>query len=328
HLADRVGQPDDDLFDALLARHPRAAAQALRVVRRVGELEPPDAVADDATEREPHQLLVARRPRDEAHAGGDVAERRARHRRPDEAEPLPRVLLVEAHRDCHVRARAEVDRVEADPVDRRRDRDDVFGGQAGRAPQALVSVSRRRIDDADDLAALSPARRPRPLGDDLPHVERVGVRLDAELLVLGLVDQPQDLEDVVVAERHQVRLRAPKASMTSDIADPETAGASRVTVTGRACRTCSFPVPRSRAHSTSWCEPKCRSTVFASATSSTSRSSSRVGTSRRSAGTSTRAVPRPSGATTYSIAFELIARRTTSPVTLLTRYSSGLVSPP
>ena len=46
--ADRVRQPDDDLLDALLARHPRDAAQRSRVVRGLGELEAADAVADDA----------------------------------------------------------------------------------------------------------------------------------------------------------------------------------------------------------------------------------------------------------------------------------------
>ena len=68
HGADRVREPDDDLLDALLARHPGDAAERLRVVGRLGELEAADAVAHDAAEREPHHVLVARLPGDEAHA--------------------------------------------------------------------------------------------------------------------------------------------------------------------------------------------------------------------------------------------------------------------
>ena len=149
HGADRVGQPDDDLLDALLARHPRDATQRLRVVGGLGELEAADAVADDAPEREAHHLLVARLPRDEAHARRDEVEERVRHRGAHQPDQLPRVLAVEAHGDRHVRARREVERVEADALHRRRDREDVARGQARRAPEALVAVARRRVDDLD-----------------------------------------------------------------------------------------------------------------------------------------------------------------------------------
>ena len=152
HGADRVRQPDDDLLDALLARHPRGAAERLRVVGRLGELEAADAVADDAPEREPHHVLVARLPGDEAHAGRDEVEERVRHRRAHQPDQLPRVLAVEAHGDRHVRARREVERMEADALQRRRDREDVVRREAGRAPEALVAVARRRVDDVDDAA--------------------------------------------------------------------------------------------------------------------------------------------------------------------------------
>src|SRR5205807_6786230 len=74
-------------------------------------------------------------------------------RRADQANALPRVLVVKADRHRHVRARGEVERLIADPVHGRRDRQDVRGGQAGGAPQALVAVARGRVDDPDDPPA-------------------------------------------------------------------------------------------------------------------------------------------------------------------------------
>ena len=60
HLADRVRQPDHDLLDSLLPRDGRDPPQPGRVVRRVHDLDPPDAVADDAAEHEPDDLFVRR----------------------------------------------------------------------------------------------------------------------------------------------------------------------------------------------------------------------------------------------------------------------------
>ncbi len=76
----------------------------------------------------------------------------------DQAQALPRVLPVKAHRDRHVRARGEVERVIADAVDRRRDREHVRRRQAGRAPQALVAVAQGGVDELDDPRALIRAR--------------------------------------------------------------------------------------------------------------------------------------------------------------------------
>src|SRR6185437_15443974 len=59
------------------------------------------------------------------------------------------VLTMEADRHRHVRARREVERVIADPVHRRRDREHVGSRQPGRAPQALVAVARGRVDELD-----------------------------------------------------------------------------------------------------------------------------------------------------------------------------------
>ncbi len=140
-LADRVRQPDHDLLGSFGARHRGEALELGWVVRRLGDLEAPDAVADDQLEREPHHLLVGRHPGDEAHPGGDNAERCVRHRGAREADPLPRIFVMESHRHRHVRARGEIERVVTDPVDRRRDREHVRRRQSRRAPQALVAVA-------------------------------------------------------------------------------------------------------------------------------------------------------------------------------------------
>ena len=59
------------------------------------------------------------------------------------------------------------------------------------------------------------SRRRRPAH----HVQLELVRLDAQLVELRLVDQPQDLAHVRLGERHQVSLPAPKVFITSDSAD-------------------------------------------------------------------------------------------------------------
>ena len=148
-LADRVREPDHDLLDPLGPRDRREVAQTPGIIGRVGNLKAPDPVTGHEPEREAHHLLVGRHPGDEAHPGRDHPERRLGHRLADQPDPLPRVLAVEAHRDRHVRARGEVERVVADPVERRRDRQHVGRRQPGRAPQALVAVASGRVDELD-----------------------------------------------------------------------------------------------------------------------------------------------------------------------------------
>src|SRR5581483_11296784 len=149
HGAEGVREPDDDLLDPLLARDARHTPERSGIVRRLRELETADAVANDAAEGEAHHVLVARLPGDEAHARGDEVEGRLRQRRPHEADQLPWVLAMEPDGDGHVRARREVERMEADRLHRRRNCKDLAGGEAGGAPEALVAVARRRVDDLD-----------------------------------------------------------------------------------------------------------------------------------------------------------------------------------
>ncbi len=156
-VADRIRQPDHDLLGALGPRHRCQPSQPLRIVRRLGDLDPANPVADAELEREPHHLLVRRHPGDEPHPGRDDAERGARHRGADEAQSLPRILAMEAHGHGHVRARGEVERVVADAVDRRRDREHVGRRQTRRAPQALIAVPHRRVD-VPDVATHASAR--------------------------------------------------------------------------------------------------------------------------------------------------------------------------
>src|SRR2546423_14212675 len=90
--------------------------------------------------------------------------------------PLPGILLVETHRHGHVRAGREVRRVEADPVDRRSDREHVRGRQARCAPEALVAVAHGRVHDLDDaLRGLAPGPRCRRGAWVAPSVQREGL---------------------------------------------------------------------------------------------------------------------------------------------------------
>ena len=59
------------------------------------------------------------------------------------------ILAVEADRDGHVRARREVERMEADPLHHGSDGERLARGEPGRAPEALVPVPRGRVDDLD-----------------------------------------------------------------------------------------------------------------------------------------------------------------------------------
>ena len=221
---------------------------------------------------------AARPPRDEPLAGRDHRQRRVRHRLGDQPQPLPRVLLVEAHGDRHVRARREVARAEPDAVHRRRDAQHVRRRQARSRPtgsgcrRGSWCRRSRSFDPEQRRAGLDDAprsrrtprrscrsRRPRPSsssssprsgrrpcrarracrrprtarrrarargrtcrasgrrscrrrwaraacgagGAVLAHVQREARGLDPQLVELGLVDDPQDLADVVVSERHR-----------------------------------------------------------------------------------------------------------------------------
>src|SRR6185503_16599180 len=67
----------------------------------------------------------------------------------------------EADRDGHVCARGEVRGMEADAVHGGRDREDVGGRQARRAPEALVPVPGGRVDDVDAPVSRAHAGRTR-----------------------------------------------------------------------------------------------------------------------------------------------------------------------
>src|ERR1700742_1585536 len=92
------------------------------------------------------------------------------------------------------------------------------------------------------------------------------LRLDAELVEVGLIDDPEDLADVVVAEGHQPP--APNLLKIIDIAEVGAgacgSGLARP-VTGRDWRMKSSP-RWSKAHSMSWGAPKWRSMCLAIAT--------------------------------------------------------------
>ena len=125
-------------------------------------------------------------------------------------------------------------------------------GACARRRSAVERAEHRRVD-RDAVARLLQHRL--DLGGSSPashDVERQLAGLDAELVEVGLVDDPQDLADVVVAERHyESFFPAPKALITSAIADVAVVEAGLCTaVTGRDWTTKS-PPSRATTHSTS-----------------------------------------------------------------------------
>jgi len=98
---------------------------------------------------------------DEALAGGQETERGLGRGAAQRIEPRPRILAVVAHRSGHQRARGRLDRVVAHLADRRRDTLDRACAHARQAPQALVAVAQRDIDEAHvghDSSPFAPRR--------------------------------------------------------------------------------------------------------------------------------------------------------------------------
>mgnify|MGYP003694799259 CR=1 FL=1 len=256
-------------------------------------------------------LLVGRHPGDEAHAGRDEAERRVRHRgaaRAGTAPTGPRWWKRTETAMCVLELKSRG--VEADPVHRRRDREHVRRGQAGRAPQALIAVARRRVDDVDErgspVAAFLPVgrrRRPTTRRCDGRRVRTASVSTRSSSSS-GLVDQSEDLADVVLAQRHQGCFgrsgAAPNVLITSDMrragqlrADP--AAPSPDGPAGRRARPAAA-APRDRPLDVLVRAEVALDRAGAISTSAASCSSSRQATRRAApAGTSTRTVPRPGG---------------------------------
>ncbi len=146
--ADRVGEPGEHLA-TLLANHPRAIEQRLAVVHGIDQCKSRDAVFHQRAIGESHELRVGGLPRDETKAGGDELQRRMGRCGAHAPDQHPGVLLVRAHAHAHVSARGEVDRVQPDPVHDRRNLQGLGNVQPGGAPDALVAVPDRDIDELD-----------------------------------------------------------------------------------------------------------------------------------------------------------------------------------
>ena len=208
------------------------------------------------------------------------------------------------------------------------------GGDRGRvrppSPARRVSAWLRSAD-WDRSRPGGRLRRPaRPLPrSPLTHVQRETLGLQAELGQVRLVDDPQDLADVFVGERHRQSFGgpAPNVLMISDIADAGLgfSGFLASPVTGRAWTTNSSPAsPRGQRPLDVLMAAEVPLDALADVDQA-ARALADQGTraSRRSAGTSTRTAPAPLGSGTYSTSLAWTCSRTTSPVTLLTRKSSG-----
>ena len=172
----------------------------LGVVGWIGDLDPAQPVADREAVGERHHLLVGGHPGDEAHSGGDHSQRRGGHGGGDEPDPLPRILLVKADRHGHVGAGGEVERVVADPIQRRSDRQHIGRGQAGGAPQALIAVPGGGVDELDWLGhriarssqsvVTAPGRKSGWPSTPISSVRFVSTPFDVE--VLERVDEDRD----------------------------------------------------------------------------------------------------------------------------------------
>ena len=148
NLADRVRQPDDHLLEslrrAIAARRFSAAGCSTarrsayggchserRAKRRAAS--PPRRAARQEMKRIPVVIMLS---------SVSASSR-------DQAHQLPGSSRWKRTDTRHVGARCEIERMIADLLDRRCDRENVVGGQPGRAPEALVAVARRGVDDLD-----------------------------------------------------------------------------------------------------------------------------------------------------------------------------------
>ena len=145
--ADGVDQRADDLRGAGGADHGRGAAHRVHVVHRVEHDEAADPAQHQPVVGQLHQVRVDAFPGDEPEPRADELQRGVRHRRVGEPDALPRVLPVGAHRDPHVGAGGVVQGAEPDPVQHRGDLQDLRRVQPGRAPQALVTVPDRHVEE-------------------------------------------------------------------------------------------------------------------------------------------------------------------------------------
>ncbi len=155
HGADGVGQAREDLA-AFLANDAGEIEERGQVMHRIDEREARDAVAHEAAIHEPHEVAPGRFPGDEAKAGRDELQRRIGRRGPHGADELPRIFLVSADGDAHVRAGVEIERGEADAIEHRRDAQRLGRIECGGAPETLVTVADGDIDElhGSDLGAL------------------------------------------------------------------------------------------------------------------------------------------------------------------------------
>ena len=153
HRAQRVHQRGHHLGIELLGHRCQTMGFVDVPMQHIVDPEAAHAVAAQAPHPEVHQAVGRDRHRDDPGVAHAPAHARIRHRGDQQVEAGPGVLGKVAHHDFHHRAAHQVDHLVAGAVDQRRDRQRHAGAHL-HAPQALLAVAQRGVDELDVCHAL------------------------------------------------------------------------------------------------------------------------------------------------------------------------------
>src|SRR5690606_7182499 len=96
-----------------------------------------------------HEVMIGCFPRDKAKASGNELQWHARQRAMHLTDALPRIILVVAHRNCHMRARGKIDCTETAALHQWCRLHHLRGVDACHAPQALIAIANADIYQFD-----------------------------------------------------------------------------------------------------------------------------------------------------------------------------------
>ncbi|HEY0745059.1 MAG TPA: hypothetical protein VGD63_00055 [Steroidobacteraceae bacterium] len=139
----------DDVFAPTTLHHGRASDVRVRIVHRICQTKTADAVADENPKRQRHEIRTGGLPGDEPKSRRHELQRRIRHCSGHQPDSFPGILLLVANRHTHVCGRREIDGFEADPIHGGCDAQRPGRIDTESRPQALISISKRGLDDAN-----------------------------------------------------------------------------------------------------------------------------------------------------------------------------------